>query len=248
MFGKNFKLLIGLTVALGLSACSTVPESVEVPPDTNLVPYQEVAMQPEQFKDSIVRWGGVVANIENHADATLLEVVHYPLRGYGRPVIGRESVGRFRVYVDGFLDPMVYQQGRTMTFAGQVLGIEEGQVGEHVYKFPTVHADGYYLWEDIDRIEIEHISVWPFPYGRHARIGWGYRGWYGWGAWPYHHTVKVRRKHDHHRNYGAPHSQGGNTTTPQSHNTEHQGGSGRGVNVQNERVGTQRGNHRREDP
>lgn len=240
MFGTNFKLLISLTVVLGLSACSTVPESVEVPPDTNLVPYQEVAMQPEQFKDSIVRWGGVVANIENHADATLLEVVHYPLRGYGRPVIGRESVGRFRVYVDGFLDPMVYQQGRTMTFAGQVLGVEEGQVGEHVYKFPTLHADGFYLWEDIDRIEIEHISVWPYPYGRHARIGWGYRGWYGWGAWPYHHTVTVRRKHDHHRNYSN--SQG-------HHNDRRSGGAANSNHTDhNERLAEQRGKTRTDEP
>ncbi len=183
---------------LGVAACSTVPESVQVPPDTNLVTYKAYAMAPESNEGAVARWGGVVAHIENQAESTMLEVVHYPLRSYGRPIIKRESIGRFRVYIDGFLDPMVYQKGRMMTFAGELAGVEDGLVGEHQYRFPTLKAGGYYLWEDIERIEIEHISLWPYGYGRY---GWPHRGWYGWGAWPYHQRVILRRKHDYYRDY-----------------------------------------------
>lgn len=181
-----------LVFTLFLTGCATVPESVQVPENTPLVAYQQVAAAPDAQKDKMARWGGVIANIENKADKTQLDVVYYPLRGYGRPIIGKESIGRFRVYVDGFLDPMVYQKGRSMTFSGTISGVEQGLVGEHNYHYPTMKAKGYYLWEDIDRIEIETISVWP-----HHRYGFGYP-FYGWNHWPFYQRHVVKRKHHHH--------------------------------------------------
>lgn len=204
---RNLIFSIGL---LALAGCSTVPDSVQVPESVNLVSYQQVAGSPDTNKDRIARWGGVVAHIENHTDSTLLEVVHFPLRSYGRPILHDESIGRFRVYVDGFLDPMVFEKGRMMTFAGQVIGTEEGVVGEHQYVFPTLHADGYHLWKDYDRVEVETISVWPSIHYR--RGAFGYRGWFGWHAWPYHQRVIVRRKHDHHgsHHHGQNNNSSGN--------------------------------------
>lgn len=188
-------IIAGMLVLTG--ACSTVPDSVKLPEEVSPVSYQEVASDPDKSKSRMARWGGVVANIENKKDGTLLEVVHFPLRSYGRPVAYDESIGRFRVYVNGFLDPMVYQKGRMMTFAGEVIGAEEGMVGEHMYVYPTLQASGYHLWEDYDRIEVETISVWP---SFHYRRGfYGRRGWFGWDIWPYHQRVIVRRRHDHHQ-------------------------------------------------
>ncbi|XOV78748.1 MAG: Slp family lipoprotein [Aestuariibacter sp.] len=195
-----------------LSACSTVPDSVMLPEDVNLVSYQEVAGDPDKSTARLARWGGVIANIENQEGATLLEVVHFPLRSYGRPIPDDESIGRFRVYVNGFLDPMVYQTGRMMTFAGQVIGSEEGVVGEHQYVYPTLQADGYHLWKDYDRVEVETISVWPSFHFRHGV--YGHRGWFGWHAWPYHQRVIIKRRHDHH-NY----NQHGNTPPPAQQNS-----------------------------
>lgn len=185
--------LLPLIGILMLAGCASVPESVQLPEDTPLVPYQQAAAEPEIQKGKMARWGGVIANIENKQDKTQLDLVFYPLRGYGRPIVGKESIGRFRVYVKGFLDPMVYKKGKSVTFAGKIKGIEEGLVGEHVYQYPTLEASGYYLWEDIDRIEIETISVWP-----HFRYGYpyGYRGIYGWNHWPFHHRhVVIRKRH-----------------------------------------------------
>ncbi|MCC2607378.1 Slp family lipoprotein [Planctobacterium marinum] len=191
--------LLPLIVMLLMAGCASVPESVQLPEDTPLVPYQQAAAEPDVQKDKMARWGGVIANIENKQDKTQLDLVFYPLRGYGRPIVGKESIGRFRVYVKGFLDPMVYKKGRSVTFAGKIKGIEEGLVGEHVYQYPTLEATGYYLWEDIDRIEIETISVWP-----HFRYGYpyGYRGIYGWNHWPFYQRHVVVRKHQHHNNGG----------------------------------------------
>ncbi len=186
-----FNRLFVYSCFLVLAGCASFPDSVQLPPDAPTVVYEQVAMDPEKEKGSFAQWGGVVAEVQNLQDKTLLEVVYYPLRAYGRPLLERESMGRFRVYVNGFLDPMVYQKGRSVTFSGTVLGVEEGLVGEHKYIFPTLNAKGYYLWEDIDRIDVTTLSVWPYPYYG----GWG--NWYGSPYYQQRHIIK--RRHDHYR-------------------------------------------------
>lgn len=208
---------------LTLSGCVSFPDSVQVPEGTNVVTYEQVASNPEITKNKIAQWGGVVASVENQKDSTLVEMVYYPLRSYGRPSVGKESIGRFRVYVNGFLDPMVYQQGRSMTFSGAVVGTEEGLVGEHNYIFPTLQASGYHLWEDIDRIDVTTISVWP--YYHHGYWGIGHpRYRFGWYAWPYR-TFTVTRRHDHYRypkhHHKSTTSSSKQTTTNNSSKTTH---------------------------
>ena len=191
-------LLPGLLLLL--SGCASFPEPVQLPPESPTVTYEQAAMDIEGNKGMLAQWGGVIASIENQSEKTLLEVVYHPLRNYGRPLLNKESVGRFRVYVNGFLDPMVYQRGRTVTFSGTLIGLEEGLVGEHNYFYPTLEAKGYYLWEDVERIEVSTFSVWPM----HIRGGWRYP-WYGrwYGDWhPYslNRTI-IRRKRDYYHDY-----------------------------------------------
>lgn len=194
MLGK----IIVLFAALSLAGCSTVPDSIQVTEENQLVDYPQVAANPEQNKDKMARWGGVIAEIENQSDVTMLELVFYPLRGYGRPVVSDESIGRFRVYVDGFLDPMVFAKGRLATFTGQVLGVEDGLVGEQKYVFPTLHSQGYHLWKDERSIDVSAVYVWPYSY------------WYGWRPSPFYYSPYYRyRGTGHHYSDGI---KGGNST------------------------------------
>lgn len=151
-----------------VTGCAVVPESIEVVDESALVGYQQVASAPDLNSQKVARWGGVITKVENLPDATVMEILHFPLRGYGRPVTATDSEGRFRVYIDGFLDPMVYEKGRSVTFTGKVLGVEDGLVGEHSYAFPTIKAEGYYLWRDTERIDITSFN--HYPYG-------GYHHW-----------------------------------------------------------------------
>ncbi|MDF2179835.1 Slp family lipoprotein [Aliiglaciecola sp. CAU 1673] len=172
-----------------LGGCSTMPDSLQVADENRLVSYPQVAANAEAVKGEPARWGGVIANVQNQQDATLVEMLHYPIRSSGRPLISDQSIGRFRVYVDGFLDPMVFKPGRSVTVSGQVIGIEEGLVGEHTYQFPTLHASGYHLWQEVAEVDVTTISVGfgHWPYYRH--------GWYAphsWYMFPYHQRVIVR--------------------------------------------------------
>ena len=174
--------LLSLFIVSFLAGCAAIPESIQVPDNTPLVVYQQVAANPESTKNATVRWGGVIAEVENLPEQTKLEIVHYPLRSYGRPLVDDESVGRFRVYVDGFLDPMVYEQGRAITFTGTAAGIEEGAVGEHNYVFPTLKASGYHLWKDIQRVEVT-THIWPYHH---------WYGYYGYPMFPVHQRVIIK--------------------------------------------------------
>jgi outer membrane lipoprotein len=176
MLGK----IIVLLAVLCMVGCSTVPDSIQVTEENQLVDYPQVAANPEQNKDKLARWGGVIAEIENQPDMTMLELVFYPLRSYGRPVVSDESIGRFRVYVDGFLDPMVFAKGRSVTFTGKVLGIEDGLVGEQKYVFPALHSQGYHLWKDVQSVDISAVYIWPYSH------------WYGWRPSPFYYSPYYR--------------------------------------------------------
>jgi outer membrane lipoprotein len=180
---KQFLLVL---VILGLAGCSTIPESIQLEDETNLLSYQQVSAGPEQAAGNKVRWGGVIARVDNLKQNTRLEMLYYPLKGYGRPITSDESAGRFRVYIDGFLDPMVYKTGRLLTVIGEVGGSESGTVGEHEYVFPVINASGYHMWKNIDRVTVSTIGVgmgyWPGYYS----------SWYGWHLWPYHQRMIIR--------------------------------------------------------
>lgn len=162
-----------LLVALLMAGCSTFPEKLQLEDTTQLVSYEDAAAKAEQVKGKTLRWGGAIAKVENKADSTVFEMVYYPLSSYGRPISGEESMGRYRIHVNGFMDPMVYQVGRLMTFTAELNGLEKGLVGEHEYVFPTASVKSYYLWKNVQRVEVSGLYAMPHHY-------WsgGYQNWY----------------------------------------------------------------------
>ena len=84
---------------------------------------------------------------------------------------------------------MVYRKGRSMTFAGKLAGTEDGTVGEHVYTYPKILAEGFHLWDDIRQVDVTTISVWPYSYWG----GW-HTGWHRWHLWPHRQRVIIRER------------------------------------------------------
>ena len=186
------KIAVFCSVVL-MAGCSVIPDSIQVEDEANLVEYQQVTSNPESNIGKTVRWGGVIAKVENLPDATMIEMVDFPLRSYARPRVSNQSMGRFRVYIDGFIDPVVFEKGRSVPFTGKITGYEEGMVGERKYVFPTLKPSGYHLWKEIEQVNVSSLSMWPYnPYW-----GWPYR--------PYHQRVIIRRNSD---------SPSGGATTP----------------------------------
>ncbi|MGI0153407.1 Slp family lipoprotein [Pseudidiomarina sp. WS423] len=154
--------LMGLA-ALFLGACSSVPDELEVVDEASLVSYKNALEQPEQYIGQPARWGGMIAAVRNTDAGTEIEVVHLELQGWGRPVPSDQSDGRFRAKLAGFVDPMVYKEGRYITFTGTIAAAETGMIDEYNYLFPVLNASGKYLWpiqKEKTQVEVDYSSLW----------------------------------------------------------------------------------------
>ena len=139
------RMLIPLLAVLALAGCASVPfETGGVA--LGLKP-ADVRDDPEAARDRLVLWGGTIARARNLEERTLLEVVAYPLRERTqRPRTDAGTLGRFRVYVDGYLETASFAPGREVTVRGRVAGTERGQVGEADYVFPVIGSGELELW------------------------------------------------------------------------------------------------------
>lgn len=172
---RVFTALAALLVA---GCAANVPREIREPP-LNDPSVAEVRTQPQQFVGAHVRWGGTIAAVENRANETRVEIVARALAGDGRPRETDRSPGRFIAVIDGFLDPMVYAEGREITVTGVVAGETTGRIDEHDYTYPVIRVDNYLLWPP--RPELTPRDLPP----------WYYDPWYPWRPhfhpywWPY---------------------------------------------------------------
>jgi outer membrane lipoprotein len=168
--GFLLRVLLLVSAALWLAACaSPVPAPIREVPAGAPLP-DEVRADPARFQYSQVRWGGVIAGVTNRSSDTLLEVVSRPLASSGRPRETDLTQGRFLARVPGFLDPAVYANGREITVAGRVAGLEMRRVGDHDYPYVRVDVEAHYLWAVREPVRD------PYYYSP-----WWYDPWY-----PYH--------------------------------------------------------------
>lgn len=156
------KYLAVVLVALGLQACSQVPDELAVAEGTNLVEFSTALTDDGASVGQSARWGGTIADVRNTDTGTEIEVVNFPLRGYGRPVAGDTSDGRFRAKLTGFVDPVVYAKGKSVTFTGTIGVAEQGKIDEFSYLFPVLEVTGKYLWKDIEPRQntITYSDLW----------------------------------------------------------------------------------------
>ena len=73
-----------LLAVLGLAGCASIPTPIRDAPEQGPSP-AEVRAAPQRFAGTVVRWGGVIAGVENRADGSVVEVVSRPLSDDARP-------------------------------------------------------------------------------------------------------------------------------------------------------------------
>ncbi len=166
-------LLIVALIAL-CSACASDPASsisLAVVDDVSLA---QVRANIDAYQGSTVRWGGVVAEVENKADTTWVFLVQQELRDDAKPITDSASDGRFVARFTGFVDPVVYKVGRPLTVVGRIDGSVQRAIGEFEYRFPIVAVLDSHLWAE----EVKIRRYYPPP-------PWWYRD-YHYHPFPYH--------------------------------------------------------------
>ena len=157
------KIIYASLMALVLVGCSSVPDEIASENEEALVGYKVAKHQGEKVAGEPARWGGVIADVRNTEDHTVLEIVSFPLQRWGRPEVSDNSQGRFLAVVNDFIDPDVYKQGRSMSFVGTIGQTQQGKIGEYVYTYPVIEATGYYLWQPERKkshVEVDYSPLW----------------------------------------------------------------------------------------
>ena len=165
----------GLFIAtLQLSACSShIPETIKTPPENN-PDFQQVQTNIEKYQSRKVRWGGSIVDIINRKNESQLSIVAFPLTDNGKPILDKNSHGRFIAISENFLEPTVYNKDRQITVVGSILGLETRDIGEFPYKHILIKMDHHYLWP------VESRNNYP----DYPPDFWWYDPWYPW--YPYH--------------------------------------------------------------
>src|SRR5690242_3419334 len=162
-----------LLACLALSACVGLPSAVRDVPVKD-VSYSEASEHPNSYKDVAVRWGGVIIDVDNEENFTLVQVLSYPLNFYGRPQLTKPSEGRFVIKSSEFLDPAVYAKDREITVAGALEGDIQRMIGKKAVQLPLISSTAIYLWPVYQN--------GPYGYG-YSFGGYGFSPFYGYGLY-----------------------------------------------------------------
>lgn len=132
-----------------LSACAGLPPAVKNTPALP-ISYYQASHNTNDYKDAPIRWGGVIINVENEAQFSLMQVLFYPLDNSGRPRLNQPAEGRFVVKNAEFLDPAIYTKDKEITVAGTIFGNIERTVGKRIIRVPLISATAIHLWPITD--------------------------------------------------------------------------------------------------
>ncbi len=140
-----YKLITTLFALLLLVGCSSKPVLPTEGVDLKLNPGQ-VPSAPEPLNGARVLWGGVIITSTNLEGRTRLEILSYPLDSTLRPQTGKSAGSRFLAFHPGYLETADYAAGREISMVGTVGDLEEAKLGEHRYRYPTIHTEQIHLW------------------------------------------------------------------------------------------------------
>ncbi|WP_121500685.1 Slp family lipoprotein [Entomohabitans teleogrylli] len=164
--------------ALTLSGCVSVPDAVKGNSPTPQQDLARVMNAPQLYVGQEARFGGRVVAMHNQQGKTRLEIATVPLDAGARPILGEPSRGRIYAEVNGFLDPVDFNN-QLVTVVGPITGAVDGKVGNTPYKFMVMRADGYKRWRVVQQVVMPPQPIDPWMWHGPRPWGWGYGGW-GW--------------------------------------------------------------------
>lgn len=161
-----------------ISACSNLPPAIEDAPLYD-ISYNQATHNIAQYKNAPVRWGGVIIDVENEQNYSIIQVLYYPLKSYGRPQLDKANEGRFLIKSPEFLDPAVYTKDTEITVAGTLTGDVERKVGNKTLRLPLISSKVIHLWP-------VYVPGNYYGYGGYGYGGFGYGyPYYGYYGYPY---------------------------------------------------------------
>lgn len=182
----NIKLIAAFAMSaiflMVFSSCSVISRDMQREAARD-VTFEALRQNAEEYKGETVIIGGHILEIRNLVDETKILVLQAPLNVRDEPKDRDLSKGRFVVVCDGFLDPAIYERGRRITVAGEIIGEEQATLNDHRFSMPVIRSREIFLWKEsrdpMGYYYYDPFYPWPDPYFRH-RPGIYRPGYYRW--------------------------------------------------------------------
>jgi len=120
----------------------------------------EIKQNPASYRGNLFVFGGIIVSTTAVERGSLIEALYAPVdsRGYLKNV--QDTGDRYlAIYPKdyGFLDPMIFREGREITMAGEFIGLQTGKIDEMDYIFPVFQIEEVHLWRGTSK-EDPHTS------------------------------------------------------------------------------------------
>lgn len=159
-----------------LTSCAHVISRETLAEEEKGVSFRAVRQDFDKYKGKLFVWGGVIVHSKAAGKDTLLEILQVPLDEYGGLTDTDASEGRFIARFKEELDPIVYEEGRSITVAGTLTEkIEMNIAKERPYSYPVLDVKDYYLWRLMEYYPYHYTQYWWFDPQKQSAPWWYYQ-------------------------------------------------------------------------
>ena len=131
--------------------CVVISQDLRSKVDSSLT-FEEVFQNPWAYKGKTVLWGGeIIQTLPQKDDATVIEVLRWPLNWREAPRRTVSFQGKFLVLVKDHLDLSLYKREKDITVVGEIEGEIQGEedqrLSDGTYRYPLVLSKELHLWK-----------------------------------------------------------------------------------------------------
>jgi outer membrane lipoprotein len=157
-------------------SCTVISKPVRLEAAAPL-PFKTLLAEADKYRGRTVILGGYILETRNLESETIIEVLQVPLAIGEEPGLKDSSEGRFRVYLQDFMDPEIYRKDRVITVAGEVIGSGFEEIGANQNQYLKIKNREIYLWPEY-KAHPYPFPPWPYPYYWYGFPYYRYPYWY----------------------------------------------------------------------
>jgi len=165
------------------SSCTPVLQKDLLKSGTFDINPADLRQDASQYMGNLYILGGIIAKTTVRDEGTIIEALYVPVTSRGYLKDNEPSNWRFLALYKGkeFLDPIIFDEKREITIAGEFKGTRKGMIDEIEYDFPLFEIQEIHLWEETrDRDLYYYPEYYPPVFFRYRPYYPSYPYYYWW--------------------------------------------------------------------
>ena len=166
-----------------ITSCTPVLQKDLIKNGTFDINPADLRQESSQYTGTLYILGGIIAKTTVTEEGSLIEALYVPVDSRGYLKERAQSNWRFLALYRGeeFLDPLIFDEKREITIAGEFTGTRKGMIGEVEYIFPLFEIKEIHLWEETkDRDRYLYPEYYPPLFFRYRPYYPSYPYYYWW--------------------------------------------------------------------